>query len=94
MSNKIVTVSTLKMYFKYDEDLGLMYEHWGDKNDLKQISPEESGIIGEYVDQLHFVKGKYLSKELKQKTLDRIAELEEFVEPEVIKILKEKLKMP
>lgn len=88
---KIVTKKILNLYDKYEGDFGLLDEPWASKKDRQVVSFEQSQILSEYIDQSHFVNVENISKEMKNQTVKRISELEEFIDDEVIRIIKERL---
>ena len=48
---KIVTKKILDIYYKYDEDLSLLYEPWASKKDRSVVSSEQAQILGKYIDK-------------------------------------------
>lgn len=88
---KIVTKKILALYDKYDGDLGLLDEPWASKKDIQEVNLKQSQILSDYIDQLNFLNVKNISEELKNQTYRRIRELEEYIDPEVIIILKERM---
>ncbi len=87
---KIVTKNVLDIYFEYDEDLSLLHEPWAKKKDRESVSSEQANVLGKYIDKLEFLKVKNIAQELRNKTIDEIQELEQYIEQDVIDILKEK----
>ena len=87
MEEKIVTIKTLEIFNRYDKDFSLLDEPWAKKKDKEAISSEEKRILSEYIDQLDFLKVKYLSEELRESTKMKIKRLEQFIEDEVVLIL-------
>ncbi|WP_299243005.1 hypothetical protein [uncultured Aquimarina sp.] len=89
--NKIVTKEILDIYFKYDEDLSLLHERWARKKDKEAVSSEQANILGQYIDKLEFLKVKNIGKKLRMETQSEVKELEQYIDKEVIDILKERL---
>ena len=88
---KIVTKETLKIYDEYHGDFGLLEERWASEKDRQRVSDEQAFILSQYVDDLHFANVKNLSKELKEKTLARIIELESKIEQDVMDTIKRRM---
>lgn len=90
--NKIITKEILDIYDKYDGDFGLLDEPWASKKDRDKVSLEQSKLLSEYIDQLHFINVKNISSEIKIKTKRRIEELENVIDSEVVRLLKARIK--
>ena len=88
---KKVDKQILDLYYKYDEDLDLLNERGARKKDRESVSHEQAVTLGTFIEKLEFLKVKNLSSELRNRTINEIKELEQHIEPDVIKILKEKI---
>ncbi|MGC4013639.1 MAG: hypothetical protein QM755_03850 [Luteolibacter sp.] len=87
----IVTKKILAIYDRYGGDFGILDERAACERDRRSVSPEQGLILGEFVDKLHFSKIEALSAELRKTTLDRIAELEKRIDPDVVLSLKKRV---
>lgn len=89
---KKIDKKILDIYYKYDEDLSLLNEPWAKKKDREVVSFEQAKILGMYVDKLEFLKIENISNNLRDKTCNELLVLEEYIEKDVIDILKRKMK--
>ncbi len=89
--NKIVTKLVLDMYDKYDQDLSLLNEPWAKKKDVQLVSFEQATILGKYIDKLEFTNSAFISKDLKEKIIKEIEQLELFIEKDVIEEIKRRI---
>lgn len=87
-TTKLVTQRTLDLWEKHDRDLGLLDERWASKKDRDSVSEEEAKVLGQYIDHLHYLKGENLSKDIRQRFMDTIDDLESYIEDEVVKKLR------
>jgi hypothetical protein len=88
MKSKIITRDILEIFDKYDGDFGMLYERGVPKKDLQKVPMNISILFGQYMDDLYSLRLPMLTIELKEKTLRRIAEIEEVMDPEVARILR------
>ena len=91
MNNKIVvTKAILDLYYKHDEDFNLLGEPWANNKDRELFNNHHTGadILTSYIDLLHFSKVENLSTDLRKKTINEIQNFENYIEKEVIEILK------
>ena len=85
---KKVNKELLDLYYKYDQEFGLLDEPWASKKDRELFDQYEPNVLEEYIDKLHFVKVENLHASLRDKTNNEIKELENFIDSKVIDILK------
>lgn len=86
----LVNKALLDLHDKYDGDLGLLDERWASKADREAFSSEQIRTLYEYIDKLGFAKVDCLSQEFRTRIENRIRELEELIDPEVVAILRER----
>lgn len=86
----IVTKIILDIHDKYDREFGLLDEPWASKKDRDMVSSEQAMLLSEYADTLNFLKVEGVSEKMRLKALDKITELEGFIDNEVIDILKKR----
>ena len=86
----IVTKNILDIYDKYDGDFGLLDEPWASKKDGDMVSSEQAMLLSEYSDTLNFLKVDGVSEKMRLKALEKITELERFIDNEVIDVLKKR----
>lgn len=91
MKSVIVTRDVLDIYEKYQCDFGLLDERWASKEDREKLTSEQKLIFGEFVDKLNWLKVENISKELRLSFEERIAELEKVIDPDVVKIIRERV---
>lgn len=89
--NKLVTKKILDIYYKYDEDLSLLNEPWAKKKDRETVSFEQAKVLGMYIDKMEFLKIEGISSDLRKKTYIEMLELEDYIERDVIIILKDRI---
>lgn len=89
----LVTKALLDLHDCYCGDLGLLDERCALKKDREAFSSEQIHTLAEYIDKLHLSKVNSLSHEMRMRVETRIRELEECIGPEVITILRERLKV-
>ena len=87
----MITKKILDIYDKYEGDFGLLDEPWASKKDREIVSSFQSQLLSEYIEQLHFVKIENISNKMRTQTLERIRELEKYIDKDVIKILKSRI---
>jgi len=66
----------------------LLDERWTSKKDRDAFTSDQMKTLGEYVEKLNLIQIDSLSPELRNTTEERIGELEDLLEPEVIEILR------
>jgi hypothetical protein len=86
----LVNKALLDLYDKYDGDLGLLDERWASREDREAFSSEQIRTLGEYLDQVRFAESGCLSQELRARVENRVRELEDDIDPEVVMILKKR----
>lgn len=95
MKTVAITRDILALYDKYDGDFGLISERWALKEDQNKATPEQMAIFGEYVDKLHFIQcdPALFHPPLMENALKKVAELETFIDGEVVAILRERVRV-
>lgn len=90
---KVVTREVLALHDKFEGDIGLVDEPWVSKKSREEVRKHLPALqmLGEYVDQLYFVKVETLSADLRSRTLERIEELESVIADEVIDVVKKRM---
>lgn len=90
---KTVTQDILRLHDEFEGDIGLVSERWVSEKKREEVRIHLSALqlLGEYVDQLYFVKVKFLSADLKSRTVSRITELERDIEDEVIDVMRKRV---
>lgn len=90
---KTVTQDILSLHDEFEGDIGLVDERWVSEKKREEVRIHLSALqlLGEYVDQLYFVKVKFLSADLKSRILRRITELERDIEDEVIDVMRKRV---
>ncbi|MCR6640759.1 MAG: hypothetical protein NVV82_17640 [Sporocytophaga sp.] len=94
---KKINQEVLKLYDdlnrKYDGDLGLLDERWASKADQQAFARREAEfvMISQYIEELHFLNVKYLSEDLKNRTVAYLKQLECNFNEEVIVILRNRI---
>jgi hypothetical protein len=91
MKDVTITKEVLDLYDKYDQDFGLLNERWADPKDRDKVTAGQMQILGEYVDKLHLLKLDTYSSQYMESAKERIVELEELIDCEVIAILKKRI---
>lgn len=66
----------------------MLDERWTSKKDRDAFTSDQMKTLGEYVEKLNLIQIDSLSPELRNTTEERIGELEDLLEPEVIEILR------
>lgn len=85
---KKVDKELLDLYYEYDQEFGLLDEPWASKKDREFFNQYHPNVLEKYIDKLMFIKVENLHSSLRDKTNDEIKELENFIDKEVIDILK------
>ncbi len=83
----LVTKALLDLHDKYDGDLD-QDERYISKKDREAFSSEQIHTLYQYIDRLSFAKVDCLSPELRLQVENRIKELEQHIDPEVLAILR------
>lgn len=87
----VITRELLEIHDKYNQDFGLLDERWADEEDRQRVTGEQCGMLGEYVDKLHQIKLEGFSEEMQERALERIRDIEEVTDPEVVLILRNRI---
>lgn len=66
----------------------MLDERWTSKKDRDAFTSDQMKTLGEYVEKLNLIQIDSFSPELRNTTEERIGELEDLLEPEVIEILR------
>ena len=66
----------------------MLDERWTSKKDRDAFTSDQMRTLGEYIEKLNLIQIDSLSPELRNSTEERIGELEDLIEPEVIEILR------
>jgi len=66
----------------------LLDERWISKKGRDAFTSGQMRMLGEYVEKLNLIQIDSLSPEVRNSTEERIGELEDLVEPEVVEILR------
>ena len=66
----------------------MLDERWTSKKDRDAFTSDQMITLGEYIEKLNLIQIDSLSPELRNSTEERIGELEDLIEPEVIEILR------
>jgi hypothetical protein len=90
----LVTKALLDLHDKYDGDFGLLFEPWASKEDRAAFTDEQMSTLYYYLDRLRFAKVDCLSPELRLQVENRVKELEQHIDPEVLTILRERNAKP
>lgn len=90
---KTVTREVLALHDKFEGDIGIVDEPWVSEKSREEVHKHLPALqlLGEYVDQLHFVKVKALSSHLRSRTQNRITELENLMDREVIDLVRKRV---
>lgn len=91
-NNIIVTREVLTLYDKYNGDFGMLHERGANEADKHKLTSEQMLLFSEYEDKLHLIKiDNARIREMQQKALIRLPELEKLIDPEVVQILKHRI---
>jgi hypothetical protein len=90
----LVTKDLLALHDKYDGDLGLLDERWASERDRTAFSAGQIQTLGEYIDKLNLAYVEGLSEDLRARTTHRLQELEKQINPEVIRIIRDRIPAP
>ena len=66
----------------------MLDERWTSKKDRDAFTSDQMRTLDEYIEKLNLIQIDSLSPELRNSTEERIGELEDLIEPEVIEILR------